>query len=98
MNRRITADRRLQNMVCADERRQMMRRNLEEWRRMKSDRRVNDIEVEEEPAKAFVFDPGVSLSTIVDSINAVGAGASDLVAILEALRESGALRAELIII
>ena len=25
-----------------------------------------DIEVEEEPAKAFVFDPGVSLSTIVD--------------------------------
>jgi len=57
-----------------------------------------DIEVEEEPAKAFVFDPGVSLSTIVDSINAVGAGASDLVAILEALRESGALRAELIII
>ena len=57
-----------------------------------------DIEVQEEPAKAFVFDPGVSLSTIVDTINAVGAGASDLVAILEALRESGALRAELIII
>ena len=57
-----------------------------------------DIEVEEEPARAFVFDPGVSLSTIVDTINAVGAGASDLVAILEALRESGALRAELIII
>ena len=46
-----------------------------------------DIEVEEEPAKAFVFDPGVSLSTIVDTINAVGAGASDLVAILEALRK-----------
>ena len=45
-----------------------------------------DIEVEEEPARAFVFDPGVSLSTIVDTINAVGAGASDLVAILEALR------------
>ena len=57
-----------------------------------------DIEVEEEPARAFVFDPGVSLSTIVDTINAVGAGASDLVAILEALRESGALRAELIVI
>ena len=60
--------------------------------------RDSDIEVEEEPARAFVFDPGVSLSTIVDTINAVGAGASDLVAILEALRESGALRAELIII
>ena len=49
-----------------------------------------DIEVEEEPAKAFVFDPGVSLSTIVDTINAVGAE-SDLVAILEALERSGAL-------
>ena len=57
-----------------------------------------DIEVTEEPARAFVFDPGVSLSTIVDTINSVGAGSSDLVAILEALRESGALRAELIII
>ena len=35
---------------------------------------------------------------IVESINAVGASASDLVAILEALREAGSLRAELIII
>lgn len=52
----------------------------------------------EDTARAFVFDGGVSLSTLVDSINAVGASASDLVAILEALREAGALRAELIII
>ena len=52
----------------------------------------------EDPARAFVFDGGVSLSSLVDSINAVGASASDLVAILEALREAGALRAELIII
>ena len=52
----------------------------------------------EETARAFVFDGGVSLSSLVDSINAVGASASDLVAILEALREAGALRAELIII
>jgi flagellar P-ring protein precursor FlgI len=35
---------------------------------------------------------------LVNAINAVGATASDLVAILEALREAGALRAELIII
>ena len=54
--------------------------------------------MEEEPARAFVFDPGVSLSTIVDTINAVGAGASDLVEILGALREAGALRAEIIVI
>ena len=57
-----------------------------------------EIDVDEEVAKAFIFDPGVELSEIVESINAVGASASDLVAILEALREAGSLRAELIVI
>jgi flagellar P-ring protein precursor FlgI len=57
-----------------------------------------EITIEEEPAKAFVFDPGTELSDIVDAINGVGAGAADLVAILEALREAGALRAEIIVI
>tara|TARA_B100001057_G_C22859007_1_gene953740 strand:- start:1270 stop:2397 length:1128 start_codon:yes stop_codon:yes gene_type:complete len=57
-----------------------------------------EIGVDEEVAKAFIFDPGVELSEIVESINAVGASASDLVAILEALREAGSLRAELIVI
>ena len=57
-----------------------------------------NITIEEEPAKAFIFDTGTQLSDIVDAINAVGAGAADLVTILEALREAGALRAELIII
>ena len=58
----------------------------------------SDIEVTEAKARAFVFDPGTELSNIVDAINAVGAAPSDLVAILEALKVSGALRAELIII
>ncbi len=58
----------------------------------------SDIEVSEAKARAFVFDPGTELSNIVDAINAVGAAPSDLVAILEALKVSGALRAELIII
>ena len=57
-----------------------------------------EIEVEEDLAKAFLFDAGVSLSDLVDAINAVGATPSDLVAILEALREAGALNAELIVI
>ena len=57
-----------------------------------------ELDVEEETAKAFVFDTGVELSDIVDAINAVGAGASDLVEILGALREAGALRAEIIVI
>ena len=56
------------------------------------------IKAEEELAKAFVFDPGVKLSSIVNALNAVGGTPSDLVAILEALREAGSLRAELIII
>jgi flagellar P-ring protein precursor FlgI len=56
------------------------------------------IEAKEEIARAFVFDPGVELSSIVDALNAVGGTPSDLVAILEALREAGSLRAELIII
>ncbi|MCF6204688.1 MAG: flagellar basal body P-ring protein FlgI [Methylococcaceae bacterium] len=46
----------------------------------------------------FVFNPGVTLDQIVKAVNKVGAGPSDLVAILEALKSAGALRAELIII
>jgi flagellar P-ring protein precursor FlgI len=57
-----------------------------------------DITAIEQLNPAFVFDPGVSLSSLVDAINAVGASPADLVAILEALHTSGALRAELIVI
>ena len=57
-----------------------------------------EIVVEEQTAQAFLFGEGVSLSDLVDSINSVGATSSDLVAILEALREAGALNAELIVI
>tara|TARA_R100001086_G_scaffold96868_2_gene48212 strand:+ start:1865 stop:2992 length:1128 start_codon:yes stop_codon:yes gene_type:complete len=56
------------------------------------------IDVQQENNPAFVFDPGVSLASLVDAINAVGASAADLVAILEALHRAGALRAELIVI
>ena len=57
-----------------------------------------DIQIEEEKPHMFVFNPGVSLNEIVDAVNKVGAAPSDLVAILEALKAAGALRAELIII
>ena len=56
------------------------------------------INVDEQPARAFVFDPGIELQTLVDALNETGTTATDMVAILEALREAGALRAELIII
>lgn len=57
-----------------------------------------EIEVDEDPARAFVFDPGIELQTLVDALNETGTTATDMVAILEALREAGALRAELMII
>ena len=57
-----------------------------------------EIEIDEEPARAFVFDPGIELQTLVDALNETGTTATDMVAILEALREAGALRAELIVI
>ena len=57
-----------------------------------------DIAVTEEKRPMFLFKPGVALEDIVRAINQVGASPSDLVAILEALKSAGALRAELIII
>ncbi len=59
----------------------------------------SEIKVEEEGAShMFVFNPGVTLDEIVQAVNDVGAAPSDLVAILEALKSAGALRAELIVI
>lgn len=58
----------------------------------------SDVKVEEEKNHMFVFNPGVSLDQIVKAVNNVGAAPSDLVAILEALKSAGALRAELIVI
>ena len=58
----------------------------------------SDISVDQPPARMFVFSSGVDLNEIVRAVNQVGAAPGDLVAILEALKEAGALRAELIVI
>lgn len=58
----------------------------------------SDVSVKEENNHMFVFNPGVSLDEIVQAVNGVGAAPSDLVAILEALKSAGALRAELMVI
>jgi flagellar P-ring protein precursor FlgI len=58
----------------------------------------SDINVDQGSARMFVFEPGTSLNSIVEAVNQVGAAPGDLVAILEALREAGALRAQLIVI
>lgn len=57
-----------------------------------------DIEVTEEDSRMFVFNPGVSLDEIVRAVNQVGAAPGDLVAILEALKQAGALHADLVVI
>jgi flagellar P-ring protein FlgI len=56
------------------------------------------ITVDQPEARMFVFNAGVSLDEIVRAVNQVGAAPGDLVAILEALKQAGALRAELIVI
>ncbi len=58
----------------------------------------SNINVEEEKKHMFVFNPGVDLDEIVRAVNQVGAAPGDLMAILEALKQAGALRAELIVI
>jgi flagellar P-ring protein precursor FlgI len=57
-----------------------------------------DIEVDEPTVPMFLFEPGVELRDIVDAVNTVGAKPSSLIAILEALKSSGSLRAELVVI
>lgn len=58
----------------------------------------SDIAIEEEKDRMFLFEPGVTLDEIVRAVNQVGAAPGDLVAILEALKQAGALRAELLVI
>jgi flagellar P-ring protein precursor FlgI len=56
------------------------------------------IKVDQGSNRMFLFKPGVELDQIVRAVNDVGAAPGDLVAILEALREAGALQAELVVI
>lgn len=58
----------------------------------------SDVAITEEDNRMFLFEPGVSLDEMVRAINQVGAAPGDLVAILEALKEAGALRANLVVI
>jgi flagellar P-ring protein precursor FlgI len=58
----------------------------------------SDIQISEEKSRMFLFNPGITLGEIVRAVNQVGAAPGDLVAILEALKAAGALRAELLVI
>jgi flagellar P-ring protein precursor FlgI len=56
------------------------------------------VAIDEEKRPMFLLAPGPKLADIVKAVNAIGASPADLVAILEALKEAGALKAELIVL
>ena len=56
------------------------------------------VDASEPPSRMSLFQPGARLGDIVNAVNALGAAPGDLVAILEALKAAGALRAELVVI
>lgn len=56
------------------------------------------VAIDEEESPMFKFESGTTLDQIVRSVNEVGASPGDLMAILEAMKQAGALQAELIVI
>lgn len=60
--------------------------------------RASTLQATQEGGRMFHFKGGTSLQDIVAAVNAVGAAPGDIVAILEALKQAGALRAELEVI
>ncbi|MFA5988127.1 MAG: flagellar basal body P-ring protein FlgI [Sphingomonas sp.] len=58
----------------------------------------SDVAVTDEVKPIFLLEPGPKLADVVKAMNAIGASPTDLVAILEALKEAGALKADLIIL
>ncbi|MDO9281102.1 MAG: flagellar basal body P-ring protein FlgI [Methylotenera sp.] len=58
----------------------------------------SQIDINKEPGKVVKLDNGANLSDVVKALNAIGATPQDLVAILQAMKAAGSLRAELEII
>lgn len=56
------------------------------------------IDVDQSDSRMFKFEPGVTLEELVRAVNQVGAAPGDLMAILEALRQAGALQGEIVVI
>ena len=57
-----------------------------------------DVEAGQEEAELVMLQPGVDLSSLVGALNSIGTTPTDLVAILRAIKQSGALSAELEVI
>jgi len=57
-----------------------------------------EIEAKEKKAKIVILEESATLGELVRALNAVGATATELISILQAIKAAGALQAELIII
>jgi len=58
----------------------------------------SNVKITKEPSRMFQFGPATTLSEIVQAVNRVGAAPGDIMAVLEALKQAGALKADLIVI
>lgn len=58
----------------------------------------SNIEVDKGDGRMFKFDTGASLDDLVQAVNRVGVAPGDLVSILEALKQAGAIEGSLIVI
>jgi flagellar P-ring protein precursor FlgI len=56
-----------------------------------------EVRAKEEKARIVVLEEGATLGELVRALNAVGATARELIAVLQAIKEAGALHAELVI-
>ena len=56
------------------------------------------VDVNQDDARMFVFQPGTTLNDLVRAVNQIGAAPGDIIAVLEALKQAGALSGELIVI
>ncbi|MEO7031025.1 MAG: flagellar basal body P-ring protein FlgI [Herbaspirillum sp.] len=59
---------------------------------------VSQIDINKEPGKVMLLKGGASLADVVKALNAIGATPQDLLAILQAMKVAGSLRADLEII
>ncbi len=62
--------------------------------------RVNNstVDINQDEAQMYIWPEGTELNTIVNAVNSLGASPDDLMSILQALHEAGALNAELVVI
>jgi flagellar P-ring protein precursor FlgI len=56
------------------------------------------VDVTEGTAQLVTLDEGTTLDSVVRALNALGASPRDIIAIMQALKAAGALRAEIVIL